>query len=330
MTNSYSFSAKTAFPKVQLYDLHPAQGDLQLQVLQGLQQPEKFLPAKLLYDKRGAELFDAICELEEYYLTRTEISILQTYAAEIASCIRGGALVEFGSGSSQKIKILLDALSPLPTYVALDISKQHLVESCEKLVAEYPTLEAIAICADYNQPFEFPNHPSLHHKHKIAFFPGSTVGNLEPAEVIQFLKQTAELIGAEGGLLIGVDLKKDKAILEPAYDDAQGVSAAFALNVLNHLNRVLQADFQLDQFQYQALYNESLGRIEMYLVSLVEQVIQIGDSEVSFAAGEQLRTEHSYKYTVDEFHQLAIAAGFYPKQVWLDPKQFFSIHYLAL
>jgi dimethylhistidine N-methyltransferase len=325
-----SLSANKTSATVQLYDLHPAQGDLQAQVLQGLQQPEKFLPAKLLYDKRGAELFDAICELEEYYLTRTEISILRTYAAEIVSFIQGGALVEFGSGSSQKIKILLDALSPLPTYVALDISKQHLVESCEKLVAEYPTLEAIAICADYNQPFQFPNHPSLHHKHKIAFFPGSTVGNLEPAEVIQFLKQTAELIGAEGGLLIGVDLKKDKAILEPAYDDAQGVSAEFALNVLNHLNRELQANFQLDQFQYQALYNASAGRIEMYLVSLVDQWVQIGGSRIFFAAEERLRTEHSYKYTVDEFHQLAIAAGFYPKQVWLDPAQLFSIHYLAL
>jgi dimethylhistidine N-methyltransferase len=330
MTYPYSISERTTSSKVHLYDLHPSQGDLRSQVLQGLQHTEKFLPAKLLYDKRGAELFDAICELEEYYLTRTEMQILQTYAAEIADFIRGGALVEFGSGSSQKIKILLDALSPLPTYVALDISKQHLVESCEKLVDEYPSLETIAICADYNQPFQFPNHPSLHNKHKITFFPGSTVGNLEPTEVIQFLKQTAQLIGAEGGLLIGVDLKKDKAILEPAYDDAQGVSAAFALNVLSHLNRVLQADFQLEQFHYQALYNKAAGRIEMYLVSLIDQQVQIGDSKITFAAGERLRTEHSYKYTVDEFHQLAITAGFYPKQVWLDPKQLFSIHYLAL
>jgi dimethylhistidine N-methyltransferase len=327
---TYPLCLNPTLPKVQLYDLHPAQGDLQWQVLHGLQQSQKFLPAKLLYDKRGAELFDVICELAEYYLTRTELSILQTFASEIAEFIQGGVLVEFGSGSSQKIRILLDQLSPLPTYVALDVSRQHLLESCENLVDLYPTLEAIAICADYNHPFQLPSHPSLQNKRKIAFFPGSTVGNLEPAEVRQFLQQTAQLIGSQGGFLIGVDLKKEKTILEPAYDDAQGVSAAFALNALNHLNEVLHCNFNLDQFYYEALYNETAGRIEMYLVSLVEQVVQIGAQSISFKPGERLRTEHSYKYTVEEFHHLAIASGFLPKKVWLDPDRLFSVHYLEL
>lgn len=312
---------------VTLYDMHPPLDDLRTEVLQGLSQPEKTLSPKFLYDKAGSELFDAICTLDEYYLTRTEMAILQTYASEIAAFIGDGVLVEFGSGSSQKVKILLDAMPHVETYVALDISKQHLYESCVQLVEGYEGLEAIAICTDYTQPIHLPEVPALKDKRKVGFFPGSSIGNLEPKEVIQFLKNSAMILEPQGDFLIGVDLKKDKAILEPAYDDARGVSAAFALNVLTRINRELNANFNLQNFSYNAFYNP-IGRIEMYIVSLIAQEVQIGDVIISFDAGERIRTEHSYKYSIVEFQDLAAMAGFQAKCVWTDPDQLFSLHYL--
>ncbi|MBD1913981.1 MULTISPECIES: L-histidine N(alpha)-methyltransferase [unclassified Leptolyngbya] len=312
---------------VTLYDLHPPLEDFRTEVLQGLSQPQKTLSPKFLYDKTGSELFDAICELDEYYLTRTEMAILQTNAAEIATFIGDGVLVEFGSGSSQKVRLLLDAMPHLETYVALDISKQHLYESCVQLVGAYEGLEAIAICTDYTQPLHLPEIPPLKGKRKVGFFPGSSIGNLEPTDVIQFLKNAAMILEPQGDFLIGVDLKKDKVILEPAYDDAKGVSAAFALNVLTRINRELNANFNLQNFSYKAFYNP-IGRIEMYIVSLIEQEVQIGDASISFQAGEHIRTEHSYKYSTVEFQDLAAMAGFQTKCVWTDPDQLFSLHYL--
>ncbi|MBF2046840.1 MAG: L-histidine N(alpha)-methyltransferase [Leptolyngbya sp. IPPAS B-1204] len=314
---------------VVLYDLHPPLDDFRAEVLQGLRQPQKTFPPKFLYDKRGAELFDAICTLDEYYLTRTEISILQDNAEAIAMLIGDGALIEFGSGSSQKVRILLDAMPQLATYLGLDISKQHLQESCNRLVADYPGLEAIAVCTDYTQPIALPDIPALRHKHKVGFFPGSSIGNLEPAEVVQFLRNVSVLLEPHGDLLIGVDLKKSKEILEPAYDDALGISAAFALNALVRMNRELGSDFDLNNFTYTAVYNP-IGRIEMYIVSLMDQTIHLGDQELEFRAGERLRTEHSYKYTVEEFQMLAAAAGYGVKSVWTDPEHLFSLHYLHL
>lgn len=320
------FNAKN---RVTLYDLHPPLDDFRAEVLQGLSQPQKSIPPKFLYDKRGAELFDAICTLDEYYLTRTEISILQANAEAIATLIGDGTLIEFGSGSSQKVRILLDAMPQLATYVGLDISKQHLYEACNCLAADYPGLEAIAICTDYTQPFALPDISTLRNKHKVGFFPGSSIGNLEPTEVVQFLRNAAALLEPHGDLLIGVDLKKDKAILEPAYDDAQGISAAFALNVLTRMNRELGSDFDLNHFKYTAIYNP-LGRIEMYIVSLTDQTVHFGDIEISFHAGEKLRTEYSYKYTVEEFQALAAIAGYRAKAVWTDSQNRFSLHYLHL
>lgn len=315
---------------VQLYDLHPPLDDFRAEVLKGLQQYPKVVSPKFLYDKRGAELFDAICMLDEYYLTRTEMAILRTHADEIAALIGKGALIEFGSGSSQKIRILLDAMPHLPTYVALDISKQHLQESCANLVKDYPKLDAIAICTDYTQPLDLPSIPALNHKHRVGFFPGSSIGNLEPDEAVHFLKNSATLLGPKGSLLIGVDLKKSKAVLEPAYDDAQGISAAFALNLLTRINHELNADFDLNQFRYRALYNVEQGRIEMYITSLCDQVVHLGGVAIPFEKGELLRTEYSYKYSVLEFQALAERAGFQAKQVWVDPQQWFSVHYLQL
>jgi dimethylhistidine N-methyltransferase len=322
--------------KVQLYDLHPPLDDFRAEVLAGLGRPlagisqsaPKSIPPKFLYDKRGAELFDAICTLDEYYLTRTEMAILSTYAGEIATLIGDGVLIEFGSGSSQKVRIILDAMPQMPIYVGLDISKQHLQESCTQLAKDYPGLEAIAICTDYTQPLQLPDIPSIRNKHKIGFFPGSSIGNLEPQEAVQFLKNTAPLL-EQGDLLIGVDLKKDKAVLEAAYDDSQGISADFALNLLTRINRELGADFELANFDYQAIYNP-VGRIEMYLTSLIDQVVHLDNVEISFHAGELLRTENSYKYSISEFQEIATLAGFQSKRVWTDPQQLFSLHYLHL
>jgi dimethylhistidine N-methyltransferase len=311
-----------------LYDLHPPLDDFRAEVLQGLSQPQKAIPPKFLYDKRGAELFDAICTLDEYYLTRTEMAILQTHAREIADLIGNSVLIEFGSGSSQKVRILLDAMPLLPIYVALDISKQHLQESCLTLVEMYPELEAIAICTDYTQPLALPEIESLQNKSRVGFFPGSSIGNLEPDQVVQFLKNTALLLGSNGSLMVGIDLKKSKDILEPAYDDAQGISAAFALNLLDRINRELGADFDLDCFRYQAFYNP-VGRIEMSLVSLKDQTVHFDDVTIQFHSGETLRTEHSYKYSSIEFERLAVLAGFCSKVVWTDPQQLFSLHYLS-
>ncbi|PSN11104.1 L-histidine N(alpha)-methyltransferase [filamentous cyanobacterium CCT1] len=317
-------SPQTQQPAVKLYDFHPPMEDFRSAVLRGLSLPQKQFSPQFLYDKRGSELFDAICQLPEYYLTRTEMAILRANAKEIAMALDHRALVELGSGSSQKIRILLEAAPQVNTYVGVDISRQHLQEACAALVDDFEGLEAIAVCADYTKPLPLGTIPELRDRPTIGFFPGSSIGNLELAEVIAFLKTVAVL----GDLIVGVDLKKSPAILEPAYDDAQGVSAAFALNVLTRINRELGADFDLSQFEYRAHYNEKAGRIEMAIASLCDQTVQLGDAKISFKAGETLRTEHSYKYTVDEFQLLAMEAGFQPVQVWTDTDQLFSLHHL--
>ncbi|MBW4483323.1 MAG: L-histidine N(alpha)-methyltransferase [Tildeniella torsiva UHER 1998/13D] len=309
---------------VKLYDFHPPVEDFRSAVLRGLSLPQKTISPKFLYDKRGSELFDAICQLPEYYLTRTEMGILRAHAEDIAAALDHRVLVELGSGSSQKIRILLNAAPQVKTYVGVDISRQHLQEACAALMGDFEGLDAIAVCADYTQPLPIATIPELKNRPTIGFFPGSSIGNLEPGEVISFLKTVAVL----GDLIVGVDLKKSAAVLEPAYDDAQGVSAAFALNVLARINRELGADFDLSQFEYRAHYNEVEGRIEMAIASLCDQTVNLGEAEISFKAGETLRTEHSYKYTVDEFQLLAMEAGFQPVQVWMDEQQLFSLHHL--
>lgn len=313
---------------LQFYDLQPSIEDFRVAVLHGLSQPQKAIPAKFLYDQRGAQLFEAICELDEYYLTRTELAILQANASEIAALIGDGALIEFGSGNSQKVKILLDKIPQPATYVALDISKEQLRSSCQQLVDRDAQLNTIAICADYTQPLQLPELVQQY-KHKVGFFPGSSIGNFEPEEVVQFLRNAANLLQPQGHFLIGVDLKKSKDILEPAYDDAQGISAAFALNLLTRINHELSADFNPDNFGYRAFYNP-IGRIEMYLVSLKQQTVHLNNASIAFEMGETLYTEKSYKYSIAEFQELAALAGFQPKQVWTDSQNLFSLHYLYL
>ena len=299
------------------------------EVLQGLQQSQKELPCKYFYDERGSRLFDQICELEEYYPTRTEAHIMCAHGAAMAGRIGPHArLIEYGSGSSTKTRILLNHLfaqncAPA-AYVPLDISREHLLRSARRLVAEYPALNVLPVCADYTTKFSLPEAAALK---TVVYFPGSTIGNFHPHEARQFLHHIAEVCGAEGGLLIGVDLEKDARLLEAAYNDKQGVTADFNLNILRHINRELGADFNLDQFAHHAPYNREKHRIEMHLVSCCEQDVNIGGEEIHFDEGEFIYSESSYKYTPSRFADLA--ADWRVEQIWTDENALFSVQYLT-
>lgn len=311
-------------------DHHPRAGDLFEEVLAGLRQEQKQLSPKYFYDKRGSELFEKICELDEYYPTRTEISILEKNSGEIAELLGEDCLlIEYGSGSSRKVRILLDALEGRLTYVAIDISKQHLIESAAELAESYPDLEIIAVCADYTTPFPLPETARNRTGNKVVFFPGSTIGNFSPDQALEFLRTTARQVGEGGSMLIGADLKKDKKILEAAYNDSEQITAAFNLNLLARLNRELGANFDLSGFRHHAAYNEARGRVEMHLVSLRPQVVEFDGARIHFRRGESIHTENSYKFSIEEFQQMAGACGFEPRRVWTDPRNLFSLHYLT-
>jgi len=270
-------------------------------VLLGLAQPKKTLPCKYLYDEQGAQLFEAICQLHEYYPTRTEVGILKKHIQEIAALLGPGAnLIELGSGSATKTRLLLDHLDRPASYVPVDVARTQLLECSSRLAQRYPALEVQPVCADYTRDFTRPDSPPCSER-TIFFFPGSTVGNFEPHEAASFLARIAKLCGPNGGLIIGVDLKKSPRVLNAAYNDARGVTAQFNLNLLARANRELDASFALAQFQHRAFYNETAGRIEMHLVSWLRQTARIDGQEFAFDEGESIRTEHSYKYSVDEF-----------------------------
>jgi dimethylhistidine N-methyltransferase len=313
---------------VQLIDLEPTQSNLAVDAIAGLKQQTKTLPCKLFYDKRGSELFDRICRLPEYYPTRTEIGIMNEYRDEIVAAIGSDVqLIELGSGSSSKTEILLDALDDLAAYVPVDISREHLFESAERIHHDYPDLEVQAICADYNEPFTVPEAPRPVSR-RVAFFPGSTIGNFHQAEARSFLSRVADMVGEGGGLIIGVDLKKEEDELVAAYDDAEGVTAEFNLNVLHHLNREANADFEVDQFEHRSVWNEAYGRVEMHLVSRIDQSVEIDAQRFDFASGETVRTECAYKYSLGQFSE--VAERFQVEQVWLDPDRRFSVQYLVV
>ena len=315
-------------PAVRFYDNHPGTASLRDEVLRGLALQPKMIPPKFFYDRRGSELFDAICGLPEYYPTRTEIALLQAHAKEIAALAGPECLlIELGSGASKKVRLLLETLQP-SAYMGIDISKDFLLNSARQLAADYPWLEVHAACADFSHTLHLSYCPS--HFRKLAFFPGSTIGNFEPDAAMTFLKQLRKILWPDGALLIGVDLKKDSAILHAAYNDAQGVTAEFNLNLLSRIQNELDTNLNPVSFSHQAFYNEHLGRIEMHLMSQYAQRVRVENCWFSFAAGETLHTESSYKYSVAEFHQLARRAGYQAKQVWTDTQQFFSIHYLRL
>ncbi len=309
-------------------DLAPKVETFRDAVIRGLTSRRKSLPAKFFYDVEGSALFDRITALPEYYPTRTEIGILERCGPEIAAVLGPGVqLVELGSGSSVKVRLLLDRLAGPAGYVGIDISREHLRAACDRLAAEYPGLEVLALCADYMAELVVPP-PSTGTRRRVAFFPGSTIGNLDPEEAQGFLARwRPELAG--GGMLVGVDLKKAEATLDAAYNDAAGVTAAFNLNILARINRELGGTFDLSAFAHRAFYNGAEGRIEMHLVSTRPQIVSAAGRRFSFAEGETIHTENSYKFTVPEFQRLARGAGYRPERVWTDPDGFFSLHWLV-
>jgi len=299
------------------------------EVWAGLARPRKSLPCKYLYDARGSALFERICELPEYYPTRTELEIMEAHADEMAR--RLGArclLVEYGSGNSRKTRLLLDRLEAPAGYVPIDISRDALGASAGALAAAYPQLEVLPVCADYTEPLELPV-PQRPVARRGVYFPGSTIGNFTPAEAQRFLARMARVAGATGAMLIGVDLRKDRATLERAYDDASGVTAAFDLNLLARLNRELGANFALDRFRHRAVWNDAAGRVEMHLVSRADQEVSVAGRRFRLAAGESIHTENSYKYTLEQFARIAAVAGLRVEQVWTDARRRFSVQYLA-
>lgn len=313
---------------IRFYDHHPKPADFYTDVMEGLQREQKVIPPKYFYDQRGSQLFDAICELPEYYPTRTELGILKDNAREIAECIGPECLlVEPGSGSSYKVRTLLDSMQP-QAYIPMDISKTHLIQAASKLSDDYPWLEVHASCIDFTEKLHLPDELPAVEK-KVAFFPGSSIGNFEPLDAIHFLADMAEMVGQDGGLLIGVDLKKDRHILDAAYNDASDITADFNLNLLERINRELQGEFDLNTFEHHAFYNEARGRIEMHLVSKTAQQVRLDDFSIAFNKGESIHTENSYKYSIAEFQSLAAKAGFSSDQVWVDQNNLFSLHYFT-
>ena len=305
---------------------HSAAAELE-EILEGLSRPQKALSPKFFYDSRGSILFDAICELPEYYLTRTELSIMQMHIDEIVGLVGPQAsLIEFGSGSSQKTRMLLEKLDRLAAYVPVDISRDHLLSAAESLAADFPTVEVWPVLADFTQPFELPN-PSVMPLRNIVYFPGSTIGNFSPKKAHSLLQVMHVEAGKDGALLIGVDLQKDTAIIERAYNDEAGVTAEFNLNMLSRINQEFGANFNLNLFGHSAIYNEKYDRVELNLISECEQLVRIGGQSIHFDKGEALLTEHSHKYTLEQFCGMADSAGFDVHKVWTDPEQLFSIQY---
>lgn len=299
------------------------------EVVSGLRGSPKIMPCKYLYDARGSQLFDAICELPEYYPTRTELAIIEAHAADFAALLGPRVLlVELGSGSSLKTRLLLNQLSRPSAYVPVDISRTHLVTTADRLTHLYPELEILPVCADFNQTFQLPA-PQLQASRTAVYFPGSTIGNFEPDDAILLLKKLRRLVGPDSAMLIGVDLRKDPTVLEHAYNDKDGVTAAFNLNLLCRFNRELHGNFDLARFRHYAEFNSAQDRIEMHLVSLYNQSVHIAGETFTFRESEHMITEYSYKYTLPGFAALAAKASLKVEQTWTDDRRWFSVQYLT-
>ena len=313
-----------------VFDQAPATESFREAVLTGLRKPQKQIPSKFLYDARGSKLFEQICRLDEYYPTRTEISIMEQHVEAMADAIGPRArIVEYGSGSSLKTRILLDHLEEVASYVPVDISKEHLLESANDLAEDYPAIPIQPVCADYTTAFDLPE-PSLPAARTVGYYPGSTIGNFQRDEAQLFLSQIADTVGEEGGLLIGVDLKKDVEVLKAAYDDSEGVTAAFNKNLLRRMNRELDATFDLATFEHHVRWNEERGCIESHLRSNTAQTVRVAGHSFSFEEGEAIHTEDSHKYTLDGFAALAAEAGFRIDTVWTDERSYFSVQYCTV
>jgi dimethylhistidine N-methyltransferase len=313
---------------VRFYDEAPEVADFRDEVRRGLSAQPKAIAPKFFYDRRGSELFDRICELPEYYIPRIEMGILRQCAREVARLIGPDCmLVELGSGASRKVRLVLEALRP-EAYCGVDISREFLLHSTQRLARDYPWLEVHAACADLCRPLAISDLPKR--RRRLAFYPGSSIGNFEPAEAREFMHGLRSLLGFDGALLIGVDLKKDRQLLHAAYNDRAGVTAAFNLNLLSRLRRELGVELNPAAFEHRAFYNDQAGRIEMHLVSREPQRLRIDGGEFALAQGETIHTENSYKYSIAEFHVLARAAGYAVEKTWTDVDDLFSVHYLSV
>jgi L-histidine N-alpha-methyltransferase len=298
-------------------------------VLAGFARRPRSIPCRFLYDARGSELFEEITKLEEYYPTRTETALLEAYGEEIARLAgKGRILVEFGSGSSRKTSLLLSALGEVPAYIPIDIAAESLKEAAAWLSGQHEGLTILPLIADFTTTRKLP--PATRRKKRLGFFSGSTIGNLSHDEANAFLENAARLLGPGSALLVGVDLKKPVSILLPAYDDGQGVTAAFTLNLLARINRELDGTFEVTRFAHEAVYNRVAGRVEIYLKSLTAQTVRVRGRAFSFAAGERIHTENSHKYSVTGFQGLARRSGWDPVKAWTDPDRLFSLHLLRL
>lgn len=299
-------------------------------VLRGLRRAPKELPCKYFYDEAGSRLFEDICELEEYYLTRTELGLMQRHAAEMAALLGPDCLlIEFGSGSSLKTRLLLDHLPRPAGYVPVDVSCEHLLRAAGLIATDYPGLEVLPLCADFTGRLHLPA-PRRPPGRRVVYFPGSTLGNFGPPEAATLLSGVVELCGRGGALLLGIDLQKDVALLEAAYNDRRGVTAAFNLNLLARINRELGADFALDGFRHDAFYNRRLACIEMHLISLRSQRVRLGGDIISFVEGETIRSERSYKYNVEEFRTWVRRCNLSVERVWTDEQKLFAVLYLTV
>ncbi len=316
--------------RLAVLDLEPAKSDFLSEAIAGLSRMPRTLPCKYFYDERGAALFQNICELPEYYITRTETAILRLYAHEMAQCIGARCeLIGLGTGAGTKTRILLEELEAPAVYIPIDISKEQLRQSTALFHQLFPQLEILPVCTDYLQPFDLPS-PVRTPARKIVYFPGSTIGNFDPQEATGFLRRIVDLCDKNGGLLIGVDLQKDPDVLERAYNDSQGVTAQFNLNLLRRANHELQADFDLERWRHRSIYNSAAGRIEMYLISKIDQTVHIANHEFRFRSGEKIATEFSYKYTPEGFTVLASAAGFEFARMWTDEARLFGVFYFTV
>ncbi|MEP1151609.1 MAG: L-histidine N(alpha)-methyltransferase [Balneola sp.] len=296
------------------------------EVIEGLSQDQKSLPSKFFYDEKGSKLFDEITELDEYYPTRTERKILEQNVTEIAEYLGEEVLlVEPGSGSSSKTKILLKNMDNICCYIPMDISGDYLYKVAEQLREQFPSISILPLSADYTKPFTLPEESP--DARKVVFYPGSTIGNFKKEKVEQFLKVVHDIIGEDGAFLIGVDLKKNIAVLEAAYNDSKGITAAFNKNILTHIDKQLGTSFDANMFKHQSIWNEEKGRIEMHLFVQEEHSVKVGDRIIDFKKGESIHTENSHKYTLTGFSDM-IADWFEVKKVWTDEKNYFSVQYL--
>ena len=307
----------------------PTTSDLLSDVVAGLSSDPRTLPCKYFYDERGAALFQKICEQPEYYITRTEIDILDRYRAEIAANLGPHIdLIGLGTGSGTKTRILIEAREKPAVYIPVDISEKQLRKSAALFRKIFPDLEILPVCADYLQPVTLPSTRRKAARN-VVYFPGSTIGNFEPDEATQFLRRVAKVCRRGGALLIGVDLRKDRDVIEAAYNDTAGVTAQFNLNLLARANRELGGDFDLQHWRHRAIYNADAGRIEMYLISQIDQAVRIADHTFGFRSGEKIITEFSYKYAPEGFAALARDAGFEFQKIWTDDARLFGVFYFT-